>query len=149
MNSNNRLNLYDSLSDMGKSLMILLYGSKSDYVRGVHEDPLEESVISFDQNMGNPSLLYDIAASIGMMIEKTNYTGTAIDFITRFSGYVKIRNDIQVMGGPSYQELIKMSPTDFEKYIQTLGSRTLPEDIYDDRVIQVYKLLFRSKQLAS
>jgi len=91
-----RYNKYNDLSEVGKSLMDLLYQDLNGYLEGLGH-PLEPYIISFDNNMDNEAAIRSIAERIGIYIPPNK---TAHDIF-----YEKLYNHIKDYETHGYERI--------------------------------------------
>lgn len=81
-----RWNTYNELSDVGKSLMNMIYNNHKGYVEG-YEHPLEKYILTYDQNMDDDSTIRSIAELVGIDIEPNEIPHEA--FYHKLSNLIK------------------------------------------------------------
>ena len=88
----NRLKRYNDLSDIGKSLMETLYGSKERFLNGISEKKdakkYEKHIIAFDHNIDNLPAIRSIGESLGF----DEPIDAPEDFYEIFSDWIRFIN---------------------------------------------------------
>ena len=80
-----RENRYDDLSEIGKSLINNLYGSKQEYLQSF-EHPMEKYIIAYDQNLDDESILRAIADRLDLVLDNSETIYEQLyDFFEKFS----------------------------------------------------------------
>lgn len=80
----NRENRYDDLSEIGKSLINNLYGSKQEYLESF-EHPMEKYIIAYDQNLDDESTLRSIAQRLDIQLDQDDFREQMYEFFENFS----------------------------------------------------------------
>jgi len=79
-----RENRYQDLSEVGKSLINNLYGSKQEYLESF-EHPMERYIIAYDQNLDDESALRAIADRLDLILFPENIYEQLYEFFEKFS----------------------------------------------------------------
>ena len=148
-----RINKYNELSQIGKNLMMLIYGDMENYMKD-YGNELEKYIIAFDKNMEDDSVVCAIGSRIGIYIPINEMFSAAEYFIDKIVEYIKVmgynfpeKDEYQYKNKkiiPSTDEIINMDRNIFDENMKEYGLKGT-EELYQDRLM-VYKEIFETDE---
>jgi len=140
----NRSIQYEWLSDIGRGLLLEIYGTRENFVNGRHiiyendepttgliEDihPLESYIISYDENMENEGIVISIGERVGFNLDydDTGAYEPAEQFYDRCSYTIRYNTSSNI------SKIMDMSEEEFSNHIGNYGFKSNNE-IYLDRL---------------
>ena len=124
-----RYRIYQTLSDVGKELIDLIYQNQRGFALANEPHPLEIHLISFDQVMSDPRMVINVGNRIGFhLYHRVEYTPVEqfidklVDLLEKFSGHPRV-----------IERTINMTRVEFNKMMEKL-SQPVTEQDYNDRL---------------
>lgn len=137
-----RAKTYDYLSDIGKSLLDEIYGNRENFIKGIRVEfnkdkfsstvephPLEEYVISYDQNLEDDGIVINMGERVGfnIVIDETEAYTPAEQFYDRCSYTIRKNSTERI------KKIMNMTKKQFEQVLLKLNLR-MTDEIYYDRL---------------
>lgn len=142
MDNYKRAQQYDFLSNIGKRLLDEIYGNRENYIKGqfvefnkkmfssnMEVHPLEDYIISYDQNIEDDSIIINLGERVGFNIvyDETQAYTPAEQFHDRCSYTIRFNTSQKI------KRIMNMKPEEFRNILSNLGLR-LTDEIYNDRL---------------
>ena len=126
-----REKIFSNLADTSKELIIKLYGSVEEYVDAGEISPLEDYIISFDENMDHAGIIQGIGERIGISVDIME------DFDTSTTFYNVLVDVINKKGrDPKLNDIVNYTKLEFDGYLLEIGKSDYQgnDNLYFDRL---------------